>query len=228
MRLEKDENPEEESMYLERKNKVIDIMDDYYSRHIHKGINKPEHLFMFKAKPIIPPGKILLQLEKEKEKNKIKCPKIKVGNSEVSLFSPVRGDRDRYNIENFSKVYNSPKKNEEEIRMNEIRKGSATYKHIRTKINAGNKDINEVIRSPSPKLSNLQKSMEMMKTITQTPLDSSIEGHSMNKEEQNSLLKKKASIKFKISHNSVEKPVKLKSLRNLMKKSSKLLFIFNY
>lgn len=57
---------------LKRKNKLTDYMDDYYSRHISKEGAKPDHLFLFKAKPIIPPGRILLDMEREKEKNKVK------------------------------------------------------------------------------------------------------------------------------------------------------------
>jgi len=58
---------------------------------------------MFKAKPIIPPGRILLELEREKEKNKIRGPKMKVGNTEISLFSPVRGDRKYFKIDEYNK-----------------------------------------------------------------------------------------------------------------------------
>lgn len=115
MRFENEEREGDNKKFLERKNKVIDIMDNYYSKNIHKGVNKPDHLFMFKAKPLIPLGRILLELDKERDKNKIKCQKIRVGNSEVSLFSPVRGERDKYRLEYFQK---QPEKNEtEEIKM---------------------------------------------------------------------------------------------------------------
>ena len=53
---------------LKRRNNLVDIMDDYYSRHISKSGEKPEHLFMFKAKPLIPPGRILLDLERREER----------------------------------------------------------------------------------------------------------------------------------------------------------------
>ena len=135
-RLEKDENLEADNSYLYRKNKVIDIMDDYYSRHIHNGPSKPDHLFMFKAKPVIPPGKILLQLEKKKDKEKIKCPKIRVGDSEVSLFSPVRGDRDKFNFDNFTSAENlnsTLPQEKEVIQVKEVLKGNARFSTIKSK-----------------------------------------------------------------------------------------------
>ena len=57
---------------LKRRNKLNDVMDDYYSRYISKEGFKPDHLFLFKAKPLIPPGKALLAIERKREKNKEK------------------------------------------------------------------------------------------------------------------------------------------------------------
>ena len=54
------------------KHNCNDVMDDYYSRYISKEGAKPDHLFLFKAKPIIPPGRILLEIDRMNEKNKVK------------------------------------------------------------------------------------------------------------------------------------------------------------
>lgn len=127
------------------KNKVIDVMDDYYSRHISKEGGKPEHLFMFKAKPLIPPGRILLNIEREYDKDKTKGHKykMKVGNSEISMYSPVRGDRKFFNVDesevmNKSTTQQSPQGLDFTSALKQTPKPSEISKPIE------NKDINDV------------------------------------------------------------------------------------
>jgi hypothetical protein len=91
--------------FLQKKNKLFDFMDDYYSRHISKVGYKPEHLFMFKAKPIIPPGRILLEIERERERLNIVSSKIRVGNSEVSVFSPIHLEKGYFDFEHYTKTH---------------------------------------------------------------------------------------------------------------------------
>lgn len=161
--FEKEDNFVEDYKYLQRKNKVIDIMDDYYTRHISKGIKKPDHLFMFKAQPIIPPGRILLEMERENEKLKVKGPKIKVGNSEISLFSPARGKRERFEYEYFSQTnpVMQQRDDKEGDFSTSFKRGSIKYQ-MPSSIVTSNKDLNEVIREKS----NLQRSMEFIKSAS--------------------------------------------------------------
>ncbi|CAI2362851.1 unnamed protein product [Moneuplotes crassus] len=161
--LDKDDNLENNRSYLDRKNKVVDIMDDYYSRHIHKGLHKPEHLFMFKAKPMIPPGRILLEIERRKDRTKDRGPKIKVGESEVSLLSPIKGGRDQFTFEDFNGSHilpNDPSKDTGEFKVIKMRNNSVSF--IKTRPKKSNEDITEVMNK-SPKISHLQKSMEVLK-----------------------------------------------------------------
>ena len=148
------------------KNKVIDVMDDYYSRHISKGFHKPEHLFMFKAKPIIPPGRVLLEIErmndKLKDKDKIHKPKMVVGESEISLFSPVRGDRKHFNQDG------EPNSNENDQKSGELN-FSGVMKHSsyvfpgEIKTSYENKDIQEIYTSQN---SGIKKSIDSIKGLT--------------------------------------------------------------
>lgn len=63
--MEKDELFTDNFQMLKMRTNLVDIMDDYYSRHISKNGEKPDHLFLFKAKPTITPGRILLDLERK-------------------------------------------------------------------------------------------------------------------------------------------------------------------
>lgn len=137
--------------YLEKNSKVIDIMDDYYSRHISKTGGKPEHLFMFKAKPLIPPGRILLEIERERERLKIKSSKIRVGNSEISVFSPIYLEKGGFDFEYYSrehKINETTTKDTEVKLIKEVKKGQATYKtsspFVRSNNRASNEDLSEV------------------------------------------------------------------------------------
>lgn len=134
---------------LQRKNRLVDVMDDYYSRHICKEGAKPDHLFMFKAKPIIPPGRVLLQLERQKEKDKSRKKgghKLKVGDSEISLFSPIKDDRD---LQDFN-AYNSQvhKSDEQSIRLDSTLRRESVLQQLNSSVHqASNNDLSRVLAS---------------------------------------------------------------------------------
>lgn len=120
---------------------------------------------MFKAKPLIPPGRILLELERSKDK--IKRPKIKVGDSEISLMSPVRGDRGEYKLADFSTaniLANDPTKDTDEFKMVSMRKNSATFLTRKNKLGKSHESISEMMKDSST-ISDMKRSNEMIKKV---------------------------------------------------------------
>lgn len=73
---------------------------------------------------------------------------------------------------------------------------------------------------PSPVMTNLQKPMEMLKTINNTSINSSVEGYLHQKENKKSFKKIKV-FKYQTPQKVDEKPVKLNSLRYPSKTNSK-------
>lgn len=125
---------------------------------------------MFKAKPTIPPGKILLQIERLRDQNKEKASKIKIGDSEISVFSPIRVDRGNFDFstylnegeedeDNMQNQYLHSQSHQQSLERFQKRKQSDRYRPIPSKVATSNKDISEVIEEQK---SSLQKSLELI------------------------------------------------------------------